>query len=334
MESTRQNLFVVYSDLYLNWLLGKGDGSHVTNPMRAKLAIDKLIASLGDRTEVVHPVDPTKEKSDEADLAATHDASYIKSVMSGDCSQWDNLRPIMGQTAYQMFQGTIRAVEIILSGKGKVVFNPQGAKHHAKYAIASGFCVFNDMAYAAMALKAAGLKVLYLDWDIHAGDGVAHMLRGKGIPCISIHNGGIFPYDWWLEGTEFEQHHLAELIYNFNVRNGDGDYVFMKAIDGAREIIDAYQPDVILLAAGADGHTGANGIGVDSNYTSAGFKYAAEMVAEMANKHADGRVIIGGAGGYQPLKETPETWALVVETIYNAVSDYAASAEGGEGNDA
>jgi acetoin utilization protein AcuC len=115
MESTRQNLFVVYSDLYLNWLLGRGDGSHVTNPMRAKLAIDKLIASLGDRTEVVHPVDPTKEKSDEAALAATHDASYIKRVISGDCNQWDNLRPIMGQTAYQMFQGTIRAVEIILS---------------------------------------------------------------------------------------------------------------------------------------------------------------------------------------------------------------------------
>jgi acetoin utilization protein AcuC len=321
MESTRQNLFVVYDDLYLNWLLGKGDGSHVTNPMRAKLAMEKLIASLGDRAQVVHPVDPTKERSDEAALAATHDASYIKRVMSGDCSEWDNLRPIMGETAFRMFQGTIRAVEIILSGKGRVVFNPQGAKHHAQFAKADGFCVFNDMAYAAIALKAAGLKVLYLDWDIHAGDGVAHMLKGKGIPCISIHNGGIFPGDRWLQSGQFEYHHLDELIYNFNVKNGDGDDVFMKAIDGAREIIDAYQPDVILLAAGADGHTGANGIGVDSNYTSVGFKYAAEMVAEMANKHADGRVIIGGAGGYQPLKETPETWALVVEAIYKNVSE-------------
>lgn len=326
MESTRQNLFVVYNDLYLNWLLGAGDGSHVTNPKRAKLAIEKLIASLGDMIEVVHPVDPTKEKSDEAALAITHDASYIKRVMSGDCiSEWGGLRPIMGRTAFQMFQGTIRAVEIILSRKGRVVFNPQGAKHHAKYDRASGFCVFNDMAYAAIALKEAGLKVLYLDWDIHAGDGVAHMLQGKGAPCISIHNGGIFPGDTWLQSAQFEYHHLDELIYNFNVRNGDGDDVFMKAIDAAREIIDAYQPDVILLAAGADGHTGANAIGVDSNFTSVGFKYAAEMVAEMANKHAAGRVIIGGAGGYQPLKETPETWALVVDTVYKAVSEHNAT---------
>ena len=321
MESTRQNLFVVYDDLYLNWLLGAGDGSHVTNPMRAKLAMEKLIASLGDRAEVVHPVDPTKEKTDEAALAATHDASYIKRVLSGDCSEWDNLRPIMGQTAYQMFQGTIRAVEIILSGKGRVVFNPQGAKHHAQYAKADGFCVFNDMAYAALALQAAGLKVLYLDWDIHAGDGVAEMLIGSGIPRISIHNGSIFPRSYKFQTTFGAIHDEADHCYNFCVRHGDGDEVFMDFIDEAKEIIDAYQPDVILLAAGADGHTGANGLGVDSNYTSVGFKYAAEMVAEMANKHADGRVIIGGAGGYQPLKETPETWALVVETIYKNVSE-------------
>jgi hypothetical protein len=50
----------------------------------------------------------------------------------------------------------------------------------------------------------------------------------------------------------------------------------------------------------------------------------------MANKHADGRVIIGGAGGYQPLKETPETWALVVETIYNEVSAAFGSEESGQ----
>jgi acetoin utilization protein AcuC len=238
----------------------------------------------------------------------------------------------MGQTAYVMFKGTIRAVELILAGAAKVVFNPQGAKHHAKYSSASGFCVFNDMAYAAVALKEAGLKVLYLDWDIHAGDGVAHMLRGKGVPCISIHNGGIFPRDPLLNSTEFEYHRLEELIYNFNLRSGDGDDVFMDAIDRAKEIIDAYAPDVILLAAGADGHTGANRLFTDNNYTAKGFKYAAEMVADMAIKHSEGRVLIGGAGGYQPEKETPETWALVVETIYNEVSAAFGSEESDQRN--
>ena len=320
MNAIKTKLAVIYSDLYLNWLLGKGDGSHPTNPVRAKFATQLLTDSLGSDVVIVDPVDEAKADSDMAALKATHDANYIKSVLSGDSAEWSGTKPIMGETAYAMFKGTIRAVELILTGKARVVFNPQGAKHHAKYSSSSGFCVFNDMAYAAMALKAQGLKVLYLDWDIHAGDGVAHMLRGKGIPCISIHNGGIYPSDPLLNSTNFEHHRLEELIYNFNVKSGDGDDVFMDAIDRAREIVDEYQPDVILLAAGADGHTGANLIGVDSNYTEKGFKYAAEMVAEMAIKHSEGRVLIGGAGGYQPEKETPETWALVVATIYNKIN--------------
>ena len=334
MNTIKNQLAIVYSDLYLDWLLGPGDGSHPTNPIRAKNALTLLVKALGSKAVIVDPVDESKEASDMKALEATHDSAFIKSVLAGNCGQWSGTKPIMGQTAYVMFKGTIRAVELILAGVAKVVFNPQGAKHHAKYSSASGFCVFNDMAYAAMALKAAGLKVLYLDWDIHAGDGVAHMLRGKGVPCISIHNGRIYPNDPLLNSTEFEYHHLDELIYNFNLRSGDGDDVFMDAIDRAKEIIDAYAPDVILLAAGADGHTGPNSIGVDNNYTAKGFKYAAEMVAEMAIKHSEGRVLIGGAGGYQPEKETPETWALVVETIYNEVSEAFGEMEGGEGNDA
>ena len=321
MKDNYQPLAIIYSDLYLNWLLGAGDGTHPTNPVRAKLAMELLINALEDQVKIVDPTDPSKEESDRQALAATHDPDYIKWIQSGNSSEWYGTNPIMGETAYEMFKGTIRAVELILSGQVKVAFNPQGAKHHAKYGKSSGFCVYNDMAYAALALQAAGLKVLYLDWDIHAGDGVAHMLKGKGIPCISIHNGGIYPSDSWLQSSKFEYHHTEEDIYNFNVRNGDGDEVLKKAIDAGKEIIDEYAPDVILVAAGADGHSGANLIGVDSNYTEKGFKYAAEMVAEMANKHSQGRVIIGGAGGYQPLKETPETWALVVETIYQGIKE-------------
>jgi acetoin utilization deacetylase AcuC-like enzyme len=54
------------------------------------------------------------------------------------------------------------------------------------------------------------------------------------------------------------------------------------------------------------------------------------MVSDMAIKHSEGRVLIGGAGGYQPEKETPETWALVVETIYNEVSEAFGSEESGK----
>jgi acetoin utilization protein AcuC len=316
-----KNLVITFSDIYLNWQLGAG---HPTNPVRAKLATEMLVERLKERATVIDPAPREQRSNDIAILNELHDPHYVAEHIAGNNSGlWGGNQPDVAEAGLAMFEGTVRAVELILSGEAQVVFNPQGAKHHAKYGHGAGFCAFNDMAYAAIALKRAGLKVLYIDWDIHAGDGVFHMLKGHGIPTISIHNGSTFPVDremQCLDGSRTDVIDEVNLGYNFNVRSGDGDDYFMEAIDKARAIIDAYQPDVILLAAGADGHTGANNLGVDSNYTAKGFKYAAEMVAEMANKHSQGRVIIGGAGGYQPFKETPETWALVVSTIYDNVT--------------
>ena len=314
------NLFITYSPIYMDWLLWDG---HPTNPIRAKLATELLETQLGNQATVIDPAPREQRANDIAILHQLHDPEYVELTLQGENREWAGTRTEVAEAGLAMFSGTVRAVELILGGEAKVVFNPQGAKHHAKYSQASGFCVFNDMAYAAKALKNAGLRPLYIDWDIHAGDGVQHMLRGTGIPTISIHNGSGYPSDRELQsmdGTRRDMVNEEELNYNFNVLSGDGDDIFMEAIDKARAVIDDYRPDVILLAAGADGHTGVNNLGVNNNYTATGFKYAAEMIADMASKHSEGRVIIGGAGGYQPLKETPETWALVVTTIYNNVN--------------
>ena len=301
-------------------MLGAGDGSHPTNPMRAKLATNLLSQRLGDEVTVVNPLEPSQRAAAIEALKSIHEADYVDRVLAGYSSEWIGVRPEMGETALAMFAGTMRAVELLLAGEATVAFNPQGAKHHARFNHGSGFCVFNDFAWAALELKKAGLKPLYLDWDIHAGDGVYHLLKDKGIATISIHNGGIYPLDAAMQnmnGKREALHHPDSLAYNFNVVTGEGDDAFRWAIDGAAEIIRDYQPDVILLAAGADGHAGQGNLGEINRFTEAGFRYAAETVAQLANEFAGGRVLIGGAGGYQPLKETPETWALVVETIYN-----------------
>ena len=313
----KKNLVITYSPIYLDWQLGSG---HPTNPIRAKLATELLTVQLPNQVTIIDPAPREKRNQDIAILNDLHDPNYVDDHMRGNNSWlWNGNQPEVAAAGLAMFSGTVRAVEILLTGEANVIFNPQGAKHHAKYNHGSGFCAFNDMAYAALELQKHGLRALYIDWDIHAGDGVYHMLKGKNIPTISIHNGRTFPGDSEMQSKDGTRRNVldeANLAYNYNVLDGDGDDIFMQAIDKARAVIDEYQPDVILLAAGADGHTGANNLGVDSNYTSKGYKYAAEMVAEMAAKHSGGRVIIGGAGGYQPLKETPETWALVVSTIY------------------
>jgi acetoin utilization protein AcuC len=202
--------------------------------------------------------------------------------------------------------------EKILSGEAQVAFNPQGAKHHAQYDHSSGFCVFNDMALVAKLFMAAGLKPMYIDWDAHHGDGVENILRAyPNLVTASIHQGGIFPGT----GLTSEPENGA---YNIPLSNGDGDIEFLDAMQDIELLADEIQPDVILLATGADAHHSDPLSGLNFDYP--GYRAAAKIVGEIANKHAKGRVLIGGAGGYQPLTHTPQVWAQVVAQVYSTVN--------------
>lgn len=313
-------LTISYSDDYLGWQLGAGDGSHPTNPVRAQIAVDHLLNEIdSDKIEVIEPtiLDGDREK-----LESIHSAQFVSEVVDdGISGEWygEEPKPELGKIAFQMFTGTVRLVEKILAGETKVGFNPQGAKHHAQQNWSEGFCVFNDHAWAAKEFKKQGLKPLYIDWDVNAGDGVQNLLADTDIPTFSIHGHGIYPThsDTWLRemagAGNYEYSNPDQHWYNYCLQQGEGDEAFKWAIDKIAEKVAEYQPDVILLATGADGHEGEHwGI----KYTYDGYHYAAKKVAELAKKYADGRVLIGGAGGYQPLTHTPRVWANVVKDIY------------------
>ena len=318
-------LGIAYSTDYLTWLLGYGDGSHPTNPVRAQLSTAMLVDELPLATSVTDPASVNRALVRDA-IESVHDHDFVSRVIDdGEDGQWVGRRPEMGQTAMTMFAGTVLLTHALIDGTLTVGFNPQGAKHHAAFDGSSGFCVFNDMAWAARELAASGLRPLYLDWDIHAGDGTQSMLFDTSIPTLSIHNGSEFPYDGMtrelsLAGTRHVSHHESNHAYNWCIENTDGDDAFAWALGEAMEVIDEYRPDVILLAAGADGMGGDNGLGVANTYTYDGFAHAARAVADAATRWSQGRVLIGGAGGYQPLTHTPRVWANVVETIYLGVN--------------
>ena len=313
-----KKLTVAYSDDYLNWKLGSGDGNHPTKPIRAKIATGHLLEELGlDNVEII---EPEFRDGDRAKIESIHDTVYVSQVLDDGISfDWTGQRPEMGHTAGQMFSGTVRLVEKMLAGETQVGFNPQGAKHHAQEGWSEGFCVFNDFAWAAKEFVKNGLKVVYIDWDVNAGDGVQNLLADTDIPTFSIHGHGIYPThsDTWLREAGTTENYVyqndEQHWYNYCLQRGQGDEAFKWAIDEIAKKVAEYKPDVILLATGADGHEGESwGL----KYTYAGYDYASGVVAELANKYADGRVLIGGAGGYQPLTHTPRVWANVVENIY------------------
>lgn len=322
-STTNQPLTVAYSPEYLNWQLGAGDGTHPTNPARAEISTHHLIDELGDSVNVIDPAQADLTLVRKA-IESVHDRDYVNSVLDdGQSSEWDFQSVAMGRTAAVMFAGTQVLVNGMLAGDVQVGFNPQGAKHHAQFDRGTGFCVFNDMAWAAREFAANGMRPIYVDWDIHAGDGVQHMLADTAIPTLSVHNHSTYPYDDKTVNRELARadknhtaHDEAHAIYNWGVNPGSPDDAFTWALNGMEAVIDAYQPDVILLAAGADGHGGGSNLGTLANYSYDGFEQAAQMVARMANRFTQGRVLIGGAGGYQPFDHTPRIWANVVSRIW------------------
>lgn len=322
---TTHQLKVAYSPDYLNWQLGSGDGNHPTQPIRARIALEWLKEDLGSEVDVI---DPDIKRADRRELETIHHPAFVSEVLDlGECADWTDSRPQMGQTALKMFSGTARLVEMIIRNQTKIGFNPQGAKHHAQYRTSEGFCVFNDFAWAAKAFERAGLKVVYIDWDVNAGDGVQNLLADTDIPTFSIHGHGIYPThsDTWNGDYEnkkttgnYTWHNEEQHWYNWCLTRGEGDAGFKWAIDEIAKKVAEYKPDVILLATGADGHEGENwGL----KYTFDGYAYASKVIAELANKYADGRVLIGGAGGYQPYTHTPRIWANVVRDIYTQTNE-------------
>ncbi len=92
----------------------------------------------------------------------------FKVNQSFDCPGFDGL--------YNFCQlavgGSIDAADTIVTGISDIVVNWSGGYHHAKKTEASGFCYVNDIVVCILELLRMYPRVLYLDIDVHHGDGV------------------------------------------------------------------------------------------------------------------------------------------------------------------
>ena len=305
---TKRKLHVAYDDVYLDWQLGSKEFDHPTNPVRAKYATDYLNDSYS-----IELVLPEIHLEDRKRVESIHDPVYVSKVLDlGHSGEWSPDNPYMGTVALHMFAGTVRLVEKMLTENVQVAFNPQGAKHHAQFNHSSGFCVFNDMAWAAREFQRQGMKVMYIDWDAHHGDGVENLLADSpDLVTCSIHDSVIFP------GTGLDGHKPDLGIYNWALDPGAGDIDFSRAVDEIADLSNKVKPDVVLLATGADAHRTDPLSTLNFDYP--GYEYAARVAGQIANTHAQGRILIGGAGGYQPFDHTPQIWSTVVSKVYDEV---------------
>ena len=73
--------------------------------------------------------------------------------------------------ACSMAGASLAAAQCLVQGEAKIAINWYGGWHHAMKDEASGFCYCNDVVLAILHLMDHFERVLYIDIDIHHGDG-------------------------------------------------------------------------------------------------------------------------------------------------------------------
>ena len=140
-----------------------------------------------------------------------------------------------------------------------IAVNWSGGLHHAKKSEASGFCYVNDIVLAILELLKYRQRVLYVDIDVHHGDGVEEAFYTTDrVMTVSFHkyDGKYFP-----RTGNFNDIGAGEGKYyavNFPLRDGIDDdsyhdYIFQSVIN---KVMKMYQPSAIVLQCGADSLTG------------------------------------------------------------------------------
>jgi acetoin utilization deacetylase AcuC-like enzyme len=129
-----------------------------------------------------------------------------------------------------------------------VAVNLAGGTHHARRDRGQGYCVFNDVAIAALARCRTdpSARVAIIDLDVHQGDGTAAILgRTAAIFTLSLHGSRNYP------ARKIDGH------LDVGLPDGTGDAGYLDALDEAlARMLERFAPSFIVYLAGADPHEG------------------------------------------------------------------------------
>jgi acetoin utilization deacetylase AcuC-like enzyme len=169
--------------------------------------------------------------------------------------------------------------------------------HHAEPDKAMGFCLFNNVAVAAAALRAEGAaRVAIVDFDVHHGNGTqAAFYEDPSVLFISSHQHPFWPGS----GASSEQGSVGGHGFTLNLPLAAGatDDDVLQAYE--RDVIPAlerFHPEVLLISAGYDAHERDPLAGL--RMTTAGFVRLSTLLAEAGKRLCGGRVALVTEGGY------------------------------------
>ena len=186
----------------------------------------------------------------------------------------------------------IDGVREVMSGAAANAFcavRPPG--HHAETTLPMGFCIFNNIALAAEKALALGAeRVAIFDFDVHHGNGTVEIFRDR--PEVMVCSSFQHPF----YPGRFDDVQADHIVLSPLAARTDGAG-FRRSVDGPwREATRRHRPDLILVSAGFDAHR-EDPLG-DLSLEDEDYRWAGELLLDLARQHAGGRLVAALEGGY------------------------------------
>ena len=275
-------------------------------PMRKyRLTRDLAVARVPD-LELVVPAPASRD-----DLLLVHTTAYLEAVFGGTLSSAAQ-REIGFPWSRAMVERSLRSVGATqgasaIAWREGVAINLAGGTHHAYADKGSGFCVFNDVAVTARAMRRDrerdGLgspAIAVVDLDVHQGNGTASIFASDpSVFTLSLHGEKNFPF------------RKEASALDVGLPDGCDDDGYLAALDDALvALFERTTPDFVFYLAGADPYAGDR-LG-RLNLTFAGLAARDRRVFERTVARGI-PVAVAMAGGYGTVIE--ETCAIHAETV-------------------
>ena len=185
-----------------------------------------------------------------------YDYEYLfgKFNIGEDCPVFDGVYDFSSISA----GGSVEAARSLNSGMCDIAINWAGGLHHAKKSEASGFCYINDIVVGIIELLKRFQRVLYIDIDIHHGDGVQEAFYFTDrVMTLSLHRFGNYFFPGTGEMTDVGKGNGKYYSVNLPLREGIDDesyaQLFQPVIKG---VVEYFEPNAIVLQCGADSLAG------------------------------------------------------------------------------
>ncbi|MHA1474797.1 MAG: acetoin utilization protein AcuC [Promethearchaeota archaeon] len=322
----------IYTENFSQYNFGSG---HPLTPKRIELTYDLMKAyNLFDNPNLNLKL-ITPRSATEEEVLRIHKANYLNKLkelnnVGGNSYQGfpkfglgpgDNpIFPGMYDAAMAVCGASLTAADYILEENNSRSFNITGGLHHAMPEMASGFCLLNDVAVAIQHIldnSPKGTKIMYLDIDCHAGDGVQWIFFDRSdVLTLSFHQDGrtLFPGSGFME----ENGKGEGKGYSLNVPllPGTIDSFYLNIFEKLLpEVMDAYKPDYLVCQLGVDTHF-TDPI-TNMGLSTTGHEQIFKIIQQNVPKYCNNKFLGFGGGGYN-IGVVARSWTMFLAELLGA----------------